>query len=286
MATPQEVFSRTLAYIEDNLDAAVSLEELTEISGLSRFALIRLFSRLCGLTPMEYARGRRLSLSIPQLMRGDRIIDIALDAGFEHEQSYIRAFRDVFHMTPARFRRQEKPVPIVDVPRFTGFTVSHSGMLGKPKLLARPAFSMCGSLRCYNYADNLMDGTPLVEGLAAFTKESYTAACRTSPQNQFTHLYLIEGIGELGETRWQWPAGQWAQFQYIGLHPLDKEGARRIRLMASLVAGTWFSERGARWDGQFIEHVEKSWLGEQYCEVEFLCPVDVYPRNWADGIIR
>lgn len=279
MATPQEIFSSTLAYIEQNHDTALSLEELTEVSGLSRFALIRLFSRLCGMTPMEYIRLRRLAGSIPQLMRGDRIIDIALDAGFEHEQSYIRAFRDAYRMTPAHFRRQEKPVPIVEVPQLTGFTVSSSGMLGKPVLLARPAFSIGGTLRRYNYADNLLDGTPLVEGIASLTNGSYTAACRISPRNQFTHLYLVEADSSCGEdpVTWSWPAGQWAQFQYIGLHPLDLEGARRMRLMASLVAGTWFSERHRRWDGQFVEHVEKSWLCGQYCEVEFLCPLDVYP---------
>ena len=277
--TPQEIFARTMAYIEENHDAALSLDELTQVSGLNRFALIRLFSRLCGMTPMEYARLRRLAGSIPQLMRGDRIIDIALNAGFEHEQSYIRAFRDAYRMTPARFRRQDKPVPIVEVPQLTGFTVSSSGMLGKPILLARPAFSISGTVRHYNYADNLLDGTPLIEGIASLSNGSYTAACRISPKNQFTHLYLIEEdvSGKRDSVTWSWPAGQWAQFQYIGLHPLDREGARRMRLMASLVVGTWFSERSKRWDGQFIEHVEKSWLGEQYCEVELICPLDMYP---------
>jgi AraC family transcriptional regulator len=115
-------------------------------------------------------------------MRGDRIIDIALEAGFEHEQSYIRAFKDAYRMTPARFRRQEKPVPIVDVPQLTGFTVSHSGMLGKPTLLVRPAFSIRGIVKYYNYADNLLDGTPLVKGIASMANGSYTAACRISPK--------------------------------------------------------------------------------------------------------
>ncbi len=280
MATPQKIFTRTLDYIEENNDSALSLEELTEVSGLSRFALIRLFSRLCGMTPMEYIRLRRLAGSIPQLMRGGRIIDIALDAGFEHEQSYIRAFRDAYRMTPARFRRQDKPVPIVDVPKLTGFTVSSSGMLGKPVMLARPAFSMRGTLKYYNYADNFLDGTPLMEGVTSLTNESYTAACRISQKNQFTHLYLVEDVtGGQDSVIWSWPAGQWALFQYIGLHPLDREGARRMRLMASLVVSTWFSERNGRWDGQFIEHVEKSWLNEQYCEVELLCPVDIYPLD-------
>ena len=279
MATPQEIFAGMLAYIEENRDFSLTLNDLADVSGLNRFQIIRLFSRLCAMTPMEYVRARRLAASIPKLIQGERIIDIALDAGFEHEQSYIRAFRDAYHMTPARFRRQETPVPIVDVPKMAGFTVSHRGMLDKPVLLARPAFLMRGALRRYNYADNLLDGTPLLEGVAALSKESYTAACRTSQKDQFTHLYLIEGEEGPEQAAWRFPAGQWVRFHYIGLHPLNSEGARRMRLMASLVAGTWFSERGARWDGEFIEHAEKSWLNENYCEVEFLCPVDTYPKG-------
>ena len=52
-----------------------------------------------------------------------------------------------------------------------------------------------------------------------------------------------------------------------------------MRLMASLVISAWYSERGARWDGQFMEHVEKEWLSADYCEVEILCPVDDYPSK-------
>lgn len=208
MATPQDMLEKTLAYIEEHKEQPLALEELTKVSGLNRFALIRLFSRLCFMTPMEYVRQRRLAASIPQLLRGARIIDIALDAGFEHEQSYIRAFKDAFHMTPARFRRQEKPVPIMDVPKLSGFTVSHSGMLGKPVLLVRPAFGITGTLRSCNYADNLMDGTPLYEGTQAIKGKSHTAACRVSPKSQFTHLYLIKAEAEAGELMtWQYPAG-------------------------------------------------------------------------------
>ena len=280
MPTPQEMLESTLAYIEENKNQPLTLEELSEVSGLSRFALIRLFARLCAMTPMDYVRQRRLAASIPQLMCGARIIDIALDAGFEHEQSYIRAFKETFHMTPARFRRQEAPVPIIDVPKLSGFTVSHNGMLGKPVLMARPSFVISGALQRYNYADNLMDGTPLYEGIQRMKGEAFTAACKISSKNQFTHLYLVKTDTQDVETvSWQYPAGQWAKFQYIGLHPINQAGARRMRLMASLVISAWYSERGARWDGQFIEHAEKRWLSDDYCEVELLCLINDYSKK-------
>lgn len=279
MTTPHRALQQTFAYIEERRREPITLEDLTEVSGLGRFQLIRLCTRLCGLTPMDYVRARRLAGSIPQLLGGQRIIDIALDWGFEYEQSYIRAFRRAYGITPARFRRQEQPVPIVDVPRLEGFTVSASGMLGRPTVLARPAFSLSGAPRYVNYADNLLDGTPLYEGVRDGTEEPYTAACRPHRGSLFVHAYMIvaDAPGE-GREEWHWPAGEWAQFQYVGLHPLDRDGARRMRLMASLVVNTWYAERGGRWDDQFIERVEREWLGEAYCEVEFLCPVGMYAR--------
>ena len=67
-------------------------------------------------------------------------------------------------------------------------------------------------------------------------------------------------------------------FRYIGLHPLDREGSRRVRLLASLVISAWYAERGMRWDGQFIERVERDALAPAYCEVELMCLMNAYPR--------
>lgn len=274
MTTPHEGFTRLLTYIEAHRHTAVTLEHLAQVSGLSRFQLIRLFSRVCGKTPMEYVRARKLAGSIPQLLKGERVLDVALDWGFEYEQSYIRAFREVYGITPAQFRRQDKPVPIVEVLRLEEFTVSSTGMLGRPVLQARPAFTLQGRLRSCNYADNLMDGSPLIEGLASCTTDSFRASCRPSPADRFTHEYLIED--PQGSVEWHWPAGEWALFKYIGLHVLNREGVRRMRLMASLVVGTWFRERGGRWNGCFMEQVSRQWPDENYCEVDVCCPLDPF----------
>ena len=197
---------RTIAYIEERCREPVTLEDLTEISGLGRFQLIRLCSRLCGLTPMDYVRARRLAGSIPQLLRGDRIIDIALDWGFEYEQSYIRAFRRAYGITPARFRRQEQPVPIVDVPRLEGFTVSASGMLGRPTVLARPALSLygtcelCGQPAGRHPSRGITARGPLHRGV-----RPHRAACSSAPMSDQLGARTAGPGGAL--------AGGWAQFQ-------------------------------------------------------------------------
>lgn len=291
MGTPHQAAAKLFDYIEENRQNPITLEQMSEACGLSRFQLIRLCSRICGKTPMEYVRARRLAGSLPQLLRGDRILDVALEWGFDYEQSYIRSFRDTFGTTPAQFRRSQQTLGITEIPRLEGFTVSADGMLGNPRLLARPAYAVTGRLKAYNYACNELDGLPLAEGLEEVrVKEQrfYAGFCRPNRRNRFEHEYLIEekpsSMQEEGKddsanrewVEWHWPPGEWVQFKYIGFHPLDRPGIRRLRLMASLVAGMWYAERGLRWEGSFIERVDCSWLGEDYCEVELECPLTVY----------
>ncbi|MHB1294897.1 MAG: helix-turn-helix domain-containing protein [Anaerolineae bacterium] len=280
MPTPHSALIDLLAHIEHNLHEPLTLDALAGASGLSRFQIIRLFARLCGVTPMAYVRGRRLAGSLAQLLEGDSVLDVALNWGFEYEQSYIRAFREVYGTTPARFRRQQRPLPITDVPLLSGFAVSASGMLGQPQVTMRPMLEMTGRPKRYNYADNLLEGIPLEQGIRGHRGGLYQAMCHPGPPGGFTHEYLVaEPVGEgepvSGYVTWRWPAGTWAAFRYIGLHALDAEGARRFRLLASLVVGLWFQERGRRWDGRFVEHVDSSCLAEDYCEVELDCPLGV-----------
>ena len=147
MSTPASKLHALFAYIERHAQEPLTLDVLSKASGFSAFQLIRLFERFTGMPPMAYVRARRLAGSLPQLIRGDSVLRIALDWGFEYEQSYIRAFRAAFGTTPARFRRQKEAARITGIPKLGGFTVSASGMVGRPPRLAPPAGTWAGAGR-------------------------------------------------------------------------------------------------------------------------------------------
>ena len=150
-------------------------------------------------------------------------------------------------------------------------------MLGQPKIVVRPAFRLRGTVRAYNYQDNLLCGTPLLDGLAETRNSTYSAACRPySDTSRFVHDYLAEGPGR---DEWAYPAGKWAVFQYSGLHALDAAGAARFRLLAALVVGHWFSGSGFFWDGGFLEAVDLEKCGTDYCEARVSCFVEKIGRN-------
>lgn len=85
-------------HIDDQLQESLHLEELAKQAGISKYHLHHLFKAVTGKSVMTYVRDRKLSRSIDLLSTNLNIIDIASNYHFEHEQSYIRAFKQKFCM--------------------------------------------------------------------------------------------------------------------------------------------------------------------------------------------
>src|SRR5690606_24945254 len=86
---------------------AISLSEIADASGVSRFHLSRAFGAATGRTVMGYLRGRRLSEAARALASGaPDILAVALEAGYGSHEAFTRAFRDQFGLTPERVRAQ------------------------------------------------------------------------------------------------------------------------------------------------------------------------------------
>lgn len=93
-------------YIEAQLDFDISLAQVAITAGISQWHFQRIFKALTNETLKTYIRSRRLANSLEKLLVTDaRIIDIALSAGFESQESFTRAFKKTFDMTPNEYRQ-------------------------------------------------------------------------------------------------------------------------------------------------------------------------------------
>jgi len=101
-------FEKVLDYIESNLGEPLCVEHLSRVANFSRFHFHRQFAEYVGTSVGRYILLLRLRQASYQLAfnRQTRIIDIALDAGFENPESFTRAFRNSFGQSPSEFRRQ------------------------------------------------------------------------------------------------------------------------------------------------------------------------------------
>ena len=99
-------FERVFAYIEQHLDEPLSVEQLSRVAYFSKFHFHRQFSQYVGLGVGAYVRQLRLKRASYQLVFGrERVIDIALAAGFESPEAFARAFRQAIGQSPSQFRR-------------------------------------------------------------------------------------------------------------------------------------------------------------------------------------
>lgn len=93
-------------FIEENLDEPLELWRVAEHAGISQWHFQRIFKALTNETLKDYIRSRRFAGALEQLLDTDtRIIEIALAAGYESQESFTRAFKKAFGATPHEYRR-------------------------------------------------------------------------------------------------------------------------------------------------------------------------------------
>ncbi|KAB3526342.1 helix-turn-helix domain-containing protein [Alkaliphilus serpentinus] len=97
---------RAIDYIEDRLHESIQIEDVAKAAYMSQSALYNMFSSLTGTSVKEYIRNRRLSLSAYDLIFTDmRILDIAVKFQYSSYESYSRAFKKVYKISPNKYRR-------------------------------------------------------------------------------------------------------------------------------------------------------------------------------------
>lgn len=100
-------FEQVFAYVEQHLDRPLTVEQLSEVACFSRFHFHRQFSQFCGISISRYITLMRLKRASLRLVNHpqEKVINIALDAGFENPESFSRAFKNTFGLTPSEFRK-------------------------------------------------------------------------------------------------------------------------------------------------------------------------------------
>jgi len=98
-------------HIQEHLDEDLSLERLARIAHFSPFHFHRIFSALVGESVHDYVRRLRLEAAAMLLKTTDRpITQIAFDSGYDTHESFTRAFRQMFGVSPSQFRAGQRPV--------------------------------------------------------------------------------------------------------------------------------------------------------------------------------
>jgi AraC-like DNA-binding protein len=107
--TIYEQIQKSLDYIESNLFTKLTYEKAADSAFMSSRSYYNYFWVITGFTYKEYVKKRRLTEAQNILISSeDKVIDIALDIGYESHESFTRAFKKEFGISPINFRKRRQ----------------------------------------------------------------------------------------------------------------------------------------------------------------------------------
>ena len=97
----------TRNYIDNNYDTDLNLNLLSHIRFVSKFHLLRLFTKYYGQTPKQYLTDKRIEKSKEYLKKGKNITETCFAVGFESPSSFSTLFKNRTGLTPTEFQKEQ-----------------------------------------------------------------------------------------------------------------------------------------------------------------------------------
>lgn len=147
MMTNLQMIQTLTDYIEEHLDEPLTLADLAEQVGYSKYHLSRLFVHVTGQSLHSYIQRRRLTEAARLLVQTQQpILQIALTAGYETQRSFSRAFKAAFHLSPHQYRLRGAFYPL-QLP----FAAQANDGRARDKRMIGVRMIVCGAIRLAGY---------------------------------------------------------------------------------------------------------------------------------------
>ncbi len=103
-AAERKALHRARSYIITHFDEQISLRDLTKVSGLSTYYLLRSFRAAFGITPYEFLINLRVEHAKQLLAQGQAIAQVAYDTGFYDQSHLNKHFKRLSGFTSGQYR--------------------------------------------------------------------------------------------------------------------------------------------------------------------------------------
>jgi len=153
----QKNMSEAIDYIENNLSDDIDYSIAAQYMNCSVWEFQRLFSFVVRIPVAEYIRQRRLTLAAQDIQLGnDKVIDVAMQYGYDSPSSFSRAFSQLHGITP-RLAKQ-RGITLAVYPRFVFQTTSKKISPIKYRVVEKKAFQVIGITKRFTMEEGVDNG--------------------------------------------------------------------------------------------------------------------------------
>jgi AraC family transcriptional regulator len=272
------LLQQIIDYIEDHIRDEIDPENLAKIAGYSPYHFYRVFQKHTGYTLMDYVVKRRLQYALHELVHGKKVIQIAMDYGFDTHAGFTKAFKKCFGSPPSLYKiHGPKSLP-QKLDLISIHQKNTGGIVLQPMIVNRPSFTVAGKTFEINMGnvsytrdapafwdqEGLADGS--IERLLykSLSPNKHGEYCfnlsNTKLEDKFIYLFAVDLDKDTslpdGLTPLQIPAATYAVFRT----PLVE-----VEKFASAIKGTW-------------NYILEDWFPQSYYEVD----EDAYDFEYYD----
>ena len=232
--------NKAMQYIEEHLLDEIHDKQLSRIACCSEYHFRRMFSFLAGMPLGEYIRRRRLAVAAVLLRdSGEKIIDLALQLGYQSPDAFAKAFQSMHGVTPSQTRRGSTVLKAF--PPMTFRLTIQGGIEMNYRIVEKDAFiiagikkripviyegvnphmdSMWASLTMDDFVElkQLSDGEP--RGILCISANF--AGGRSLAEGAYLDQYIGVATTAAAPARWEQlavSAGSWVVFTVVGSFP-------------------------------------------------------------------
>ncbi|MFJ7972981.1 helix-turn-helix domain-containing protein [Psychrobacillus sp. NPDC096389] len=138
------LLQQVIDYIDEHIKEDINPEELATLVGYSPYHFYRIFDKHIGYTVMNYVQKRKLQFALYELVQGKKIIQIALDYGFETHSGFTKAFKKCFGSPPSLYRLH-CPISLPQKLDLLSLRQKQTGgIVMQPKIIHKEAFDIAG----------------------------------------------------------------------------------------------------------------------------------------------
>ena len=90
-------------YFENNYSNAITLDQLSDLTGMNKYHLLHSFTKQKGISPYSYLETIRINHAKRLLEQGETPVDVAFLSGFNDQSHFTNFFKKLIGLTPKQY---------------------------------------------------------------------------------------------------------------------------------------------------------------------------------------